>query len=62
MKKRPCECGCLFEEHEPVVISKIQGIGSTLYCKNCEKHKMWCYTYRPCSNLEYLEYLYDSSR
>ena len=56
---RPCECGCRFEEHEQIQIDTLKDKVTTLYCKNCDKHNMWCYFYRPCGNLKYLEYLYE---
>lgn len=55
MNKRPCECGCRFKDHKEVKISG--GMPITLYCEECPKSGMWCYNYRPCENLKYLEWL-----
>jgi hypothetical protein len=52
MIKRPCECGCKFEEHE-----KYDSF--SMYCTSCPTDGIsCCYNYRPCGNLAYLEYLY----
>jgi hypothetical protein len=58
--KRPCECGCSFENHAPIG-SPNDGydyVSTTLYCKECAQHpETWCYNFRPIGNLEYLEWL-----
>lgn len=53
MNNRPCECGCSFNDHANLSMDSLK----TLYCKNCDKHDSWCYSYREIKNLEYLEWL-----
>ena len=61
MKKRPCKCGCKFEDHKPILIKNQPSLN--IQCRKCpEWIDEWCYNYRPIGNLEYLEDLYDSSR
>jgi len=58
--KRPCECGCKYEDHAQIVLSKKENILSqVLYCKECAKTDgiQWCYNYRPIKNLPWLEWL-----
>jgi hypothetical protein len=55
--KRPCECGCSYDDHERVHLDSLKGTMETLYCKNCDKHDTWCYNYRPIKNLPWLEWL-----
>jgi len=56
--KRPCECGCSYNDHvkvsrgNPLEVARV-----TLYCKTCDKHDTWCYSYRPIKNLAWLEWL-----
>lgn len=54
--KRPCECGCRYEDHETIALDSLKGKMETLFCKNCTKYDTWCYNYQPIGNLEYLEY------
>ena len=58
MNDRPCECGCSLYDHEYVTLSD-GTITPVLYCCKCPKidASRWCYNYRPCGNLEYLEWL-----
>lgn len=57
---RPCECGCKFEDHAETIINDQKSL--TLYCRKCpEWIDEWCYNYRPCGNLKYLEWLYDKT-
>ena len=54
--KRPCECGCRYEDH--VKIEFTDGKPTQLYCRECPIDDIrWCYNYRPVGNLEYLEWL-----
>ena len=56
--KRPCECGCSYNDHTNLILQKDPEVKSVvLYCKNCDKHDTWCYNYREIGNLEYLEWL-----
>lgn len=57
--QRPCECGCEFEDHIKLPFGyKDPNVTSSLYCEKCGKTgTLWCYNYRPCKNLEYLEWL-----
>jgi hypothetical protein len=57
MKQRPCECGCSYKDHESVLLSTLNNKMETLYCKNCDKHDAWCYSYRAIKNLAWLEWL-----
>lgn len=58
-KKRPCECGCRHEDHVKLPFEyKGPSMTTFLYCEKCGKTgDVWCYKYRPCGNLEYLEWL-----
>jgi hypothetical protein len=58
--KRPCECGCSFNDHAKVEIDDPRTTMKVfMYCRECAKTDgiQWCYAYRPCKNLEYLEWL-----
>ena len=61
MTKRPCECGCRFEDHEKAIIRTLLGKGTIWYCTICDNLSTFCYNYRPIGNLEWLEYLYDKT-
>jgi hypothetical protein len=54
--KRPCECGCRYEDH--VNLALIYERWAALYCEKCgQTPDKWCYNYREIGNLEYLEWL-----
>lgn len=54
--KRPCECGCRFEDH--VKQEFYDGKAAILYCRECPNWgDEWCYNYRPIGNLRWLEWL-----
>jgi hypothetical protein len=53
MMKRPCECGCNYKDHIKLPVMELVS-----YCVKCgHTWNVWCYNYRPCGNLEYLEWL-----
>jgi len=54
--KRPCKCGCSFEDHVELRFETPKPF--IYYCRNCgSKPPSWCYNYVPIDNLEYLEWL-----
>jgi hypothetical protein len=56
MNNRLCVCGCIHEKH----VEKFNDVlAMTRYCRDCIKSGKYCLNYRPISNLEYLEWLYE---
>ena len=54
MNKRPCECGCSYEDHVKQEFYDNRPL--IMYCRNCgAKPPSWCYNYSEIDNLKYLE-------
>ena len=57
--KRPCECGCSFNDHFEIAFKDKVSIFT---CRECYHGGAFCYNYRPIGNLAWLEWVIQKGK